>query len=196
MGFPILVKWHIYIESAPSSVTCICVTWSQWVGPFQIQSVTWYLNKWWFIRTNKQVQCINDLNLLLFHLWKCIGGCLNEDAVKLYIDGFVQNCSNSSALAMELLQSCTEPSIYTCIGINIMNIRLLSYLPSWYKLDPYHWKDGLYETALSRKDGLYETVLWKLPSSDFPAIHNLGRCDKLTQCGLIMPYIYIWHHGT
>ena len=29
-----------------------------------------------------------------------------------YIDGLVQDCSNSSALAMELLQSCTKPSIY------------------------------------------------------------------------------------
>ena len=28
-----------------------------------------------------------------------------------YIDGSVQDCSNSSALAMELLQSCTKPSI-------------------------------------------------------------------------------------
>ena len=27
------------------------------------------------------------------------------------IDGLVQDCSNSSALAMELLQSCTKPSI-------------------------------------------------------------------------------------
>ena len=27
------------------------------------------------------------------------------------IDGLVQDCSNSSALAVELLQSCTKPSI-------------------------------------------------------------------------------------
>ena len=30
----------------------------------------------------------------------------------LYIGGLVQDCNNSSALAMELLQSCTKPSIY------------------------------------------------------------------------------------
>ena len=29
-----------------------------------------------------------------------------------YIDGLAQDCSKSSALAMELLQSCTKPSIY------------------------------------------------------------------------------------
>ena len=28
-----------------------------------------------------------------------------------YIDGLVQDCSNSSVLAMELLQSSTKPSI-------------------------------------------------------------------------------------
>ena len=32
----------------------------------------------------------------------------------LYIDGLVHDCSNSSALAMELLQFCTKPSIYYC----------------------------------------------------------------------------------
>ena len=30
----------------------------------------------------------------------------------LYIDGLVQDCSNSSALAVELLQPCTKTSIY------------------------------------------------------------------------------------
>ena len=33
----------------------------------------------------------------------------------MYIDGLVQDCSNSSALAVELLQSCTKPSIYVFI---------------------------------------------------------------------------------
>ena len=32
-----------------------------------------------------------------------------------YIDGLVQDYSNSSVLAMELLQSCTKPSIYNLI---------------------------------------------------------------------------------
>ena len=52
------------------------------------------------------------------HGCKCIGTtlvpghqqkscCFDRD----YIDGLVQDCSNSSALAMELLQSCAKPSI-------------------------------------------------------------------------------------
>ena len=32
-------------------------------------------------------------------------------SIQMYIDGLMQDCSNSSALAMELLQSCTTPSL-------------------------------------------------------------------------------------
>ena len=35
-----------------------------------------------------------------------------DGSVHWNIDGLVQDCSNSSALAMELLQSCTKPWIY------------------------------------------------------------------------------------
>ena len=35
-------------------------------------------------------------------------------AIKEHVDGLVQDCSNSSALAMELLQSFTKPS--TSVG--------------------------------------------------------------------------------
>ena len=30
----------------------------------------------------------------------------------VHVDGLVQDCGNSSALAMELLQSCTKPLMY------------------------------------------------------------------------------------
>ena len=36
---------------------------------------------------------------------------LFQPIIQKHIDGLVQDCSNSSALAMELLQSCTKPSI-------------------------------------------------------------------------------------
>ena len=37
---------------------------------------------------------------------------INIYICKLQIDGLVQDCSISSALAMELLQSCTKPWKY------------------------------------------------------------------------------------
>ena len=32
--------------------------------------------------------------------------------INIYVYGLVQDCSNSSALALELLQACTKPSIW------------------------------------------------------------------------------------
>ena len=51
----------------------------------------------------------------------------------LYFDGFVQDGSNSSALAMELLQSCTKPSIYGSVqeGSNSIANTLPDYLHDW-----------------------------------------------------------------
>ena len=39
---------------------------------------------------------------------------------KVHIDDLVQNCSNSSVLAMELLQSCTKPLISHSLPIKVM----------------------------------------------------------------------------
>ena len=36
-----------------------------------------------------------------------------------HIDGMVQHCSISSALAMEMLQSCTQPSVYASLNLDI-----------------------------------------------------------------------------
>ena len=35
-----------------------------------------------------------------------------------FIDGLVQDCSNSNTLAMEWLQSCTKPANYVCHTIS------------------------------------------------------------------------------
>ena len=44
-----------------------------------------------------------------------------------HIDGLVQDCTNSSALAMEELQSCTKPSTYIFIGY--------IFFPAWLSYD-------------------------------------------------------------
>ena len=41
----------------------------------------------------------------------------NQGTVREYIDGPVQDCSNSIANALELMQSCTKPSILTHWGL-------------------------------------------------------------------------------
>ena len=57
-----------------------------------------------------------DLRLLIVHVSALERDCplphiLHTARYTEYFDGLVQDCSNSSALAMELLQSCTKPSI-------------------------------------------------------------------------------------
>ena len=42
-------------------------------------------------------------------------------------DGLVQDCSNSSALAMELLQSCTKPSTYQSTSFLVFNHKEQRY---------------------------------------------------------------------
>ena len=49
-------------------------------------------------------------------------GC--KENHRKYIDGLVQNCSISSALAMEILQSCTEPSTWGCHAMEILSTLL------------------------------------------------------------------------
>ena len=39
--------------------------------------------------------------------------------IYIYIDGLVQDCNISSVLAMEILQSCTKPSIYELLGFKM-----------------------------------------------------------------------------
>ena len=47
-----------------------------------------------------------------------------------YIDGLAQDCTDSSALAMESLQSCTKPSYNTlCDGY----IMTCTFFPNWWR---------------------------------------------------------------
>ena len=57
---------------------------------------------------------IKDSEALLVYKWLNV----HVPIIMLYwtthdINDLVQDCGNSSALALELLQSCTKPSIYT-----------------------------------------------------------------------------------
>ena len=51
----------------------------------------------------------------------------NTVCILWYIYGLVQDCSNSSALAMEWLQSCTKPSIYD-LPLSLNSIHQLTQL--------------------------------------------------------------------
>ena len=47
---------------------------------------------------------------------------------KYHFDGLAQDCSNSIANALELLQSCTKPLIYKCIlSYSVLTLDLLKW---------------------------------------------------------------------
>ena len=48
------------------------------------------------------------------------------------IDGLVQDCSNSIANALELLQSCTKPSMYALVN----GKPLLEMISTYCHIDP------------------------------------------------------------
>ena len=56
--------------------------------------------------------------------------------VKVYIKDLVQDCSNTIANALELLQSCTKPSIYSRPVGNTHTSMCPTFLVS---NDNYHW---------------------------------------------------------
>ena len=74
--------------------------------------------KWWPF-------CLS-LNVLIYHKQKDI--CLIlANWCCIYIDGLMQDCSNTSALAKELLQFCTEP--LTCnFGLEICHVLVVRWM--------------------------------------------------------------------
>ena len=79
------------------------------------------------------------------------------------IDGLVQDCSNSSALAMELLQSCTKPSIYIdgliqkrrnssafSMELRLYSITFEATIISMCWGDIWHWAIGGHKSVMKR----------------------------------------------
>ena len=67
---------------------------------------SWY-GIWSYI--NDVYPCIYYI-LMVWHAYTCIKAATHQATHLPHIQGLRQDCSNSSALAMELLQSCANPS--------------------------------------------------------------------------------------
>ena len=77
--------------------------------PYQTLAMT----KLFYSEYNREPQCHSARDLL----WHCgtgksVGFQPQQGANQEHIDGLVQDCSNSIAIAMELLKSCAKPSIF------------------------------------------------------------------------------------
>ena len=59
---------------------------------------------------------------------------LCHNSTRPYIAGLVQDCSNSIANALELLQSCTKPAIYALL-LHLFIAAISSFMFTWM----WHW---------------------------------------------------------
>ena len=64
----------------------------------------------WVVKGN-----IMKYTVLYWTIFALILQCMIGARFEQYVDGLAQDCSNSIALAMELLQSCTKPSLWSRI---------------------------------------------------------------------------------
>ena len=85
-----------------------------------------------------------------------------------YIDGSVQDCSNSSTSAMELLQSWMKPTIYLHI------INKYRFLIPWHWCDKYTW-----HTSSTRQTAPLVTTV----SAD-----DLATQDAMASADLVLTY--------
>ena len=82
-----------------------------------------------------------------------------------YIDGLVQDCSNSIANALELLRSCTKPSIQD--SLECTNIHLMKKKFSW-----------IYQSSVSLgQDRICYTLKQVLNECHIEGIRQYDSCD-------------------
>ena len=123
-----------------------------WLGAIRQQAITWAnvdpdlchhmaslgLNElsWWektLLHTYIHIQPSFGQWEKMFHLWCLLSlaeTLLKQRQKQAHIDGLVQDCSNSTANALELLQSCTKPSIWWNRSLNaLLHYKLVTPKP-------------------------------------------------------------------
>ena len=92
----------------------------QWRGALTFSLICAWVNGWVNYRDAGELRrhCAH-CDVTFMKIWRQtwrqtprIFCCISQE---LYIDGLAQDCSNSSASAVESLQSCAKPSICTCL---------------------------------------------------------------------------------
>ena len=112
------------------------INWIFWAGVPTLpnsENIPETLLNYWFV--------VEEVTVIIQHyINDNIWGCMRSTVIfcqffhiHIYIDGSVQDYSNSIANALELLQSCTKPSIYTYMHIYIHTYIYIIYIymESW-----------------------------------------------------------------
>ena len=109
--------WHMSMVSCQKGPTHHAYAWQ--IGPF------------WRIPSMSPVLISKAIDYMVtVERWGVSDGSVGQISGQhwfgeQHIDDLVQDCSNSSALAMELLQSCTKPSISSIIMISSITVAIM-----------------------------------------------------------------------
>ena len=104
----------------PNHLCCDCFHPIQWVIPTQEFFYVFHLTSYKYHEKWELIWCIMKMESILPGPSWVSSQCFmltdpmhitNWNKINYHIDGLVQDCSISSAFAMEILQSCTKPSI-------------------------------------------------------------------------------------
>ena len=119
------------------------------------------------------------------------------------INGLVQDCSNSSALAMELLQSCTKPlRLWFQQHFLLWRHLMFNRIYVWYYSTGTLWTHSTLSTPRELTDGLVQDC----SNSSALAMELLQSCTKplrlwfqqhfLLWRHLMFNRIYVWYYST
>ena len=116
----------------------------------------WQLNPWsfiYFMCENASLQKLDTHAAMIFQIWSYQKFELPGDTG--YIDRLVQDCSNSIANALELLQSCTKPTIYCITQCSCQSWQQSDSKPTWCDNDSsYHMNDIINQTEYLTASGI------------------------------------------
>ena len=112
-----------------------------------------------------------------------------------HLDGLVQDFSNSSALAMESLQSCTKPSY--------LHLEQLSFNSGWHIQRHFLRREFLYfdsnfpavypEDSLNNTSSLVQVMAWHQASAEpFPESNQTLTLSMLEPCYLGLTRSISW----
>ena len=127
MGFPILVRWHLYIEPAPCSAP------SHYINQCWIIIIKWTIG-------NKFQWSFNENATIFIHENEFENAVNQMFASCLGLNVLMQNRQNSSVNTMELSFFCTKSFNTTCLVIKtpmpILNIFSMEDIPMYHNVKP------------------------------------------------------------
>ena len=104
MGFHVLIRWHLYVPHP------------QWLRPeytWRTRSTGWPRMPWSLPPPDHQPCRYTCVCHPLERIWSnCASWVLRDERENGHIDGLVQNCIMSGALARDLLHFCIRPCIW------------------------------------------------------------------------------------